>query len=472
MTLVMKFGGTSVGSAEAMQRTAGLIEQACAESDEVIVVASAMGSRPIKVTDLLLQGAHAALAGDAGRYALIAEQLRLTHFAAIDGLLSPERERQQILMQVNAIIDRFEALCGAVLVLGELTPRALDAISAMGEQMSARILAAYLREHGRPAQAIDATELIITDEIFQAASPLWPETGTCSREKLQPLLDAGVVPVVTGFIGASREGVTTTLGRGGSDYSAAILGQAMNAREVWIWTDVDGVMTADPRMVPEARTIPVLSFREVAELAYYGAKVLHPKTMRPCVDHGIPLRIKNTFHPNHPGTVIVRENGTVDGAANGAMKAVSAIVDLSLITVEGRGMMGVPGIAARTFSAVARNQVSVLLITQASSEQSICFAAPASVTDQVLAALETEFSAELQRNDIDRVWAMRPVSIVTVVGAGMRGTPGIAGRIFTALGAKQINIIAIAQGSSECSISLVIEGHATADAVRQIHTLL
>ncbi len=465
MTLVMKFGGTSVGSAAAMKRTAELIAGA---GEGVVVVASAMGSKPIKVTDLLLQGAYSALDGDADSYRQVADLLRLTHLEAIDGLLSPEHERQQIMAQVYAIIDRFEALCQAVLVLGELTPRALDAISAMGEQMSVRILAAGLRERGLAAQAVDAAELIITDDSFQAAAPLWPETSAACNRVLRPLLDQGVIPVVTGFIGATRDGVTSTLGRGGSDYSAAILGQALSAREVWIWTDVDGVMTADPRLVPEARTIPVLSFREVAELAYYGANVLHPKTMRPCVEHNIPLRIKNTFHPEHPGTVIVQENGS----ANGKMKAVSAITGLSLITVEGRGMMGVPGIAARTFGAVARNQVSVLLITQASSEQSICFAAPAGVSTEVLAALEAEFGAELQRRDIDQVWAMSPVAIVTIVGAGMRGTPGIAGRIFTALGEQEINIIAIAQGSSECSISLVIEGDATADAVRRIHTLL
>jgi len=461
----MKFGGTSVGSAAAMKRTAELIAGA---GEGVVVVASAMGSKPIKVTDLLLQGAYSALDGDADSYRQVADLLRLTHLEAIDGLLSPEHERQQIMAQVYAIIDRFEALCQAVLVLGELTPRALDAISAMGEQMSVRILAAGLRERGLAAQAVDAAELIITDDSFQAAAPLWPETSAACNRVLRPLLDQGVIPVVTGFIGATRDGVTSTLGRGGSDYSAAILGQALSAREVWIWTDVDGVMTADPRLVPEARTIPVLSFREVAELAYYGANVLHPKTMRPCVEHNIPLRIKNTFHPEHPGTVIVQENGS----ANGKMKAVSAITGLSLITVEGRGMMGVPGIAARTFGAVARNQVSVLLITQASSEQSICFAAPAGVSTEVLAALEAEFGAELQRRDIDQVWAMSPVAIVTIVGAGMRGTPGIAGRIFTALGEQEINIIAIAQGSSECSISLVIEGDATADAVRRIHTLL
>ncbi|MCA9976530.1 MAG: aspartate kinase, partial [Anaerolineales bacterium] len=208
------------------------------------------------------------------------------------------------------------------------------------------------------------------------------------------------------------------MGRGGSDYSAAILGQALDAKEVWIWTDVDGVMTTDPRLVPTARSIPTLTYREVSELAYYGAKVLHPKTIRPCIENGIPLRIKNTFNPEHPGTVIVAD----DKNGNGGMKAVSAISHLSLVTVEGKGMMGVPGIAARTFGAVAHEEVSVLLISQASSEQSISFATPDAFAEKVLLALEAEFATELQRQDIDRIWAQHDVAIVTAVGAGMRGT--------------------------------------------------
>lgn len=468
MTLVMKFGGTSVGSAEAMRRTAELIEETAAEWGEVVVVASAMGTKPTKVTDLLLQGAYAAAVGDGQACGRAALTLRRVHAELIEGLLAADGERQEALEVNGRFIDRFEELCRAVLVLGELSPRALDAVSAMGEQMSVRILAAYLRQRGRRAQAVDATDLILTDANFQAAAPKMQETVQRSRQRLGPLLAEGAIPIVTGFVGATHEGVVTTLGRGGSDYSAAILGQALGADEVWIWTDVDGVMSADPGLVQQARTIPTLTYREVAELAYYGARVLHPKTIQPCLQAAIPLRIKNTFNPQHAGTQIVPDNG---GATNG-MKAVTAIESLSLLTVEGKGMMGVPGIAARTFSAVAREQVNVLMITQASSEQSICFAIPASTYEVVVNAVENEFAAELARHDIDRVWAMNPVSIVTVVGAGMRGTPGIAGRVFGALGAQGINIIAIAQGSSECSISLVVDGADTERAVQHVHAMI
>ncbi|MBE2221352.1 MAG: aspartate kinase [Anaerolineae bacterium] len=468
MTLVMKFGGTSVGSAQAIRETAELILNAKKEWGSVVVVASAMGTKPIKVTDLLLEGATSALSGDAETYKHTANQLRQIHYETIDALLTPEGERQIVLAENNLFITRFETLCKAVLVLGELTPRALDTVGGMGEQMSVRILAAYLRQLGHKAEAIDATELIVTNSLFQNASPIFEQTVPKTQARLQPLLDDDCIPVVTGFIAANEAGITTTLGRGGSDFSGAILGQCLNAQEVWIWTDVDGVMTADPRIVQNAKSIPVLSYREVSELAFYGANVLHPKTMRPCVENNIPLRIKNTFNPSHPGTVIVPDNGSMNGGA----KAVTAIKKLSLITVEGKGMLGIPGIAARTFGAVAKANVSVLLISQASSEQSICFATPENSSDTVIKGLEAEFEEEIKRQDIDRVWAIHDVSIVTIVGAGMRGTPGISGALFTALGNHHVNIIAIAQGSSECSISLVIDGKETAEAVNHIHEVI
>lgn len=470
MTLVMKFGGTSVGSPAAIRRTAELIQHTLPQWPQIVVVVSAMSG----VTDMLLQGAHAAAAGDGAAYQLLAHKLRQKHQETLNELLAGDQEREQVGDEITAFVGRFEALCQAVLVLGELTPRALDAISGMGEQMSARVVAAYLRQSGKAgqssqaAQAIDATKLIVTDDNFQSAAPRMAETTAQTTTRLTPLLSQGIIPIVTGFIGATESKLTTTLGRGGSDYSAAILGQALLAGEVWIWTDVDGVMTADPRLVSAARSIPTLTYREVAELAFYGAKVLHPKTIRPVVENGIPLRIKNTFNPEHPGTLIVpdHENGS------GSIKAVTAIKNLSLLTVEGRGMLGVPGIAARTFAAVARANVNVLLISQASSEQSICFAAPDETTGRVIASLEAEFAEELRRRDIDRVWAMQPVSIITVVGAGMRHTPGIAGHIFSALGNHNVNIIAIAQGSSECSISLVVDSQDTGPALSHIHDLI
>ncbi|MBP9502096.1 MAG: aspartate kinase [Candidatus Promineofilum sp.] len=468
MTLVMKFGGTSVGSSAAIRETADLILQARDTWGDVAVIVSAMGSKPVKVTDLLLQGAHTAYRGDRETFPRLAALMRDIHYEAIDGLLSPEGERQIILAEIERYIERFADLCSAVNVLGELTPRALDAISGMGEQMSARIVSAYLRELGYDSEAVDATELILTDNNFQNASPLVAETQRRTRSRLQPLLDDEAIPIVTGFIGATADGITTTLGRGGSDFTASLIGQALDADEVWIWTDVDGVMSADPRLVSDAVSIPTLSFREVSELAYYGARVIHAKTMRPCVENGIPLRIKNTFNPTHPGTVIEEDIAQ----QNGTLKAVTAIKGVSMITVEGKGMIGVPGIAARTFGAVARLDVSVLLITQASSEQSICFIVPDVSAAAVVGSLEGEFAEELKRRDIERIWSRDEIAIVTIVGSGIQTTYGIAGRVFSALGEHSVNVIAIAQGSTECGISVVVAGGDVGRAVEHVHNLI
>lgn len=468
MTLVMKFGGTSVGSAAAIRGTADLIERYNKEWGHVVVVASAMGSKPVKVTDLLLQGSETAAGGDKETYKQILTQLREIHFTAIDELINDAENNITLKKEIEEFLERYGDLCGAIAVLGEISPRAADAIGGMGEQMSVRLVAAYLNEVGLPAEAIDATELIVTDDNFTSAVPLIEQTNVKTRARIDNLLKNGITPIVTGFIAATKEGVTTTLGRGGSDYSASIIGRALGAKEVWIWTDVDGVMSADPRLVEDARTIPELTYREVSELAYYGAKVLHPRTMRPVIESHIPLRIKNTFNPEHPGSVIVYGEET----RHDGIKAVTAIRALSLITVEGRGMMGVPGVAARTFKAVAESKSSVLMITQSSSEQSICFVLPEESSNMVITALEYEFASELKHRDIERIWSFEPCAIITAVGAGMAGTPGIAGKLFSALGNEGINIVAIAQGSSECSISVVVGTDDVATAVQEIHKLI
>jgi len=462
-TLVMKFGGTSVGSAEAIAKSAEIIRAAKKDWAQVAVIVSAMSG----VTDALLKGAHTAATGDAHTFKQIANDVRGKHEAAIDGLVgatgrSPLRET------INPYLAEFESLCHAVNILGEASPRAIDAISSLGERMTIHLVTARLREVGVESEAVEASELILTDGIFGSANPQMEETKTRCEARLRPQMQRGSVPVITGFIGAAKNGAVTTLGRGGSDYSAGILGAALDADEVWIWTDVNGVMTADPRVVADAQTLHELSFREISELAYYGAKVLHPKTIRPVIERGIDLWIKNTFNPAHPGTLIVPDNG---GGA-GAIKAVTAIKGQGLITIEGRGMLGVPGVAARTFGAVARSGVSVTLITQASSEQSICFSVPSTLVQKVIATLKEEFRLELARRDIDNITAIDDSVIVTVVGAGMKYTPGIAGRIFSALGSAKVNVIAIAQGSSECSISLVVDPKEADEAVRAIHNLI
>ncbi len=458
---ILKFGGTSVGSAEAFAQVARIVARAKQEDGDIVVVTSAMSG----VTDTLINAAKAAAAGDETPYRDARNELLVKHQVVAGQFIDDGVERAALGRLLDEKLREFERLCQSIYVLGELTPRGLDVVSSLGEQMAAPLLAAVLRHQGVDAVAVDAREIIVTDDTFGSANPLLEETCPRAREHLLPLLEAGKVPVVTGYIAATREGITTTLGRGGSDYSAAILGACLGADEVQIWTDVNGILTADPRIVPNARTLPELSYVEAAELAYFGAKVLHPKTILPAIERDIPIRVLNTFDPEGPNTRIVREPRPV----RTPVKAITAIRNLALVTVEGRGMMGVPGIAARTFGAVARTGVSVLMISQASSEQSICFVIPANDVPHVMESLHEELERELRRGFIDRIWSLDNIVIVAVVGQAMRGTPGIAARVFGALGEAGINVIAIAQGSSEVNISLVVAVDQADEAVRRIH---
>lgn len=462
-TLVMKFGGTSVGSIAAIENVIRIVRQAREDGvEQLAVVVSAMSG----VTNNLKSGILGAAAGDAEKAQQIGRSLREQHEAVLKALGGDDD--QATLADINALIDDYVRFCDSVHVLGEVTPRALDYTMGLGERISARQIAAVLRAAGIPAEAVDTIHVIVTDDRFQDAAPLMEPTCERIQQVFPSVFDAGKVAVVTGFVGATEAGICTTLGRGASDYSAAIVGACLNCDELWIWTDVDGVMSADPRVAPDAGTIDRLSYREIGELAYYGAKVLHPKTISPVVEAKVPIWVKNTFNPSHPGTLIV-PNGD---AANGHFfKAVTAVHDTGLVTVEGRGMLGVPGIAARTFGAVARTGTSILLISQASSEQSICFMVPEASVKTVVDALTGEFDREIHRRDIDRIAALAPLTIVTVVGAGMLHVRGIAAKVFAAVADAGVNVIAIAQGSSECSISFAVTADDGDAAVRAIHAL-
>jgi aspartate kinase len=469
-TLVMKFGGTSVGSVDALKSATQIIRDAKKDWDRIVVVTSAMSG----VTNLLLDSAASASQGTVDSLSETESTLRQKHFSAADALIKDENLHEATKAEIDVLILSLVNLCKAIAVLGEASPRALDAVASLGERMSVRLLGAVVNDAGIKAKAIESSEFVVTNEHFQHAHPDFKVTTEKTRAALNPLMDEGVIPITTGFIGATPESVITTLGRGGSDYSAAIIASVLPADDVWIWTDVDGVMTTDPRIVKEAKTLPEISYSEIAELAYYGAKVLHPKTIRPVVEAGIGLRICNTFNPAHPGTRL-KANGNSNGKASKGeqvVKAVTAIRKQRLVTIEGRGMLGVPGVAARAFGAVASTGTSVPLITQASSEQSICFAVPSESTKQVLDALEKNFAIELFERDIDRVWATEEVAIITAVGSGTRNTPGVAGQIFSRLGDKDVNVLAIAHGSSDVSISMVVETKDTEVAVKALHELI
>ncbi len=457
---VMKFGGTSVNDAKAISQVAAIVVDQLKTDPNVVVVTSAMRG----VTDLLIDSAKAAARGDRQKYRDARQTLIARHRDAAEALVLDLDDLGRIQALTDERVREFERLCMAVAILGELTDRGLAVISGLGERLLAPILAAAIRARGVGAEFVDAGELIVTDDNHASAAPDMAATRTATRGRLLPLLAAGAVPVVTGFVAATADGVPTVLGRGGSDYSAAILGAALDADEIQIWTDVDGVLTADPRIVKSARPVPELTYGEAAELAYFGAKVLHPKTMLPAIDLGIPISVRNTFNPAFPGTRVVPKTSN-----GGTVKAITVIRGLALVTLAGRGMMGVPGIAARTFATVAGQDANVLMISQASSEQSICFVVPEPDAARVAAGLEGAFAGEIHRRLIDRVAVEPQVVIIAIVGEGMRGTPGIAARLFGALGEHSLNVIAVAQGSSEANISLVLAAADADTAMQHIH---
>lgn len=456
----MKFGGTSVGDATCIARAAKIVAEASREASIVVVVSAMSG-----VTDRLVGAATRAETGDCEEGAKLVDELRQQHELAIRALIPAEDRRAALLHRVNERLVEAQRLCDGTALLHELTTRTLDALSSLGERLCAPLVAGALGEIGICAEAVDATDLIVTDSNHGGAEPLRDLTRARSVSRLRPLLQGGVVPVVTGYIGATPEGVLTTLGRGGSDYSATILGAALDASEVIIWTDVDGVLTADPRLVPEACTIPEISYREAAELAYFGAKVLHPKTLRAVMDAGIPVWIRNSFAPERPGTEI-----TPKGRSNGGgVKALTAMSDVALISVGGPGIVGVPDVAGRTFSTTAAVRANVLLISQSSSQNDICFIVSSSDAKRTVEALQKEFSRDLAHQDVEHITLDPEISIVAVVGENMRGIPGVAGRTFSALGRDNINIIAIAQGSSESNISFVVERNSMKAALAAAH---
>jgi bifunctional aspartokinase / homoserine dehydrogenase 1 len=443
---IMKFGGTSVGDAPSIQKALGIIRAGSRESPMVVVVSAMSG-----VTNQLIDAAMQSEAGNCDAVEKIFGELRNRHHAVVNALIHSVPGRSRIHHEVEQILQEGERLCQGTALLRELTLPTRDSISSLGERLSAPLVAAALTECGVASEAVEATELIQTDSCHGSADPRMDPTRKKCESLLRPLLDKGFVPVVTGFIGATEAGVLTTLGRGGSDYSATILGAALDADEVIIWTDVDGLMTADPRLVPGASTIPEISYREAAELAHFGAKVLHPKTLSAITPCGIPLWIRNTFAPGRPGTQITPTGPLTDGG----VKGLTAIDDVALITMGGAGIVGVPDVLRRTFATTAAVSANILLISQSSSQNDICLILASAVAEHALQALRREFALDLAQKKLEHITLDPTVAIVTLVGKNMRGAATV-GRTFTALGRENLNIIAIAQGSSECNISFVV----------------
>lgn len=457
---VMKFGGTSVGSADRIRTVAKIVAEA-RNGGDVVVVISAMAT----VTNSLVSaGDHAANKNLSGLNHDL-EYIQNLHSKTITDLHLDKARASKLRITIEEHLANLHKLLGSIFELGELTPRARDLICSFGERMSVHLLAYALSTIGVPAKPIASTGLIVTSDDFTNAMPHLEESEKKAKPIIRKLLKDNCVPVVTGFIGATKDGVTTTLGRGASDYSATILAYCLSANSIEIWTDVDGVMTADPRVIHEAHTIDKLSYNEAAELSYFGAKVLHPLTMVPAVHKNIPIWIKNTLNPSHPGTKISKQIHK----SNGGAKAITILRNVSLITVQGRGMLGVPGVAGRLFGAIASANINVLFISQASSEFNISIVVMHEDGKKAAKTLHKTFQQNLAENTIEAITTQEKLAIIAVVGDGMRGHFGVAGRIFSALGDTKISILAIAQGSSERNISLVVSENNVVKAAKSIH---
>lgn len=449
--IVQKFGGSSVANLERVQNVAKIVVRE--DGARKIVVLSAMSG----ATNLLLQASQEAAAGK--NYQSAMNAVTMQYNALIDGLGVSAQKAQ---LALKPLVQELAQILGAVAALRFCETRTRDVIASLGERMMCTLMPFFLHALGKKAVYVDARDLIVTDHRFGSARVLFEKTG----EKLAAWwqhMDA--LPVVTGYIAATEDGITTTLDRGGSDYTATIIGGALHADRVEIWTDVDGAMTADPRVVPEAKIIPTLSFAEAAEMAYFGAKVLHPLTLLPVAQERIPVVIKNTFRPEVPGTMITdAANGS-----SGVIKSITTRSGLALVNVSGASLRGQIGVAGRLFSALARADVNIVMISQASSEESICFVVSSEQRALARKAVEEEFMHQVSSGILGVAMPEDGLCILAVVGDGMVGQPGVAGRLFSSLGKAGVNIRAIAQGSSERNISAVIYDKDRDAAVRAVH---
>jgi len=457
--LVMKFGGTSVGSAERI-RAAAAITAEQQRRRPVAIVVSAMS----KVTDLLLEALRRAEAGDKAGVESDIEKLRKRHVETCCELL-PEPERAPTLEGIAGLLSEFERIASGICLLGEAPPRSRDEAVAIGERLSTLLLVAWLNSQGTPAEVVNAAQAIVTDAVFGNATPLMEPTREKARARLLPMLEAGVLPVVTGFNGATADGRPTTLGRGGSDFSASILAAVLDASELWIWTDVDGIMTADPRLVPDCAVLDEVTYREAAELAYNGAKVLHPRTLAPLIEKQIPVWSKNSFAPEKPGTKIVPRIAASEGA-----RAVTSMASVALVSIEpANSVLNGAQVMGRALDGLGRANVEVLAMSSSSYRQSFCFLVRESELAAAMESLEGSLALELEHGYLRPIEVDEEVGLLAVVGEGMRGTPGLAGRIFTAISRENVNIIAIAQGSNELTISIVVRRDGLEKAVRAVH---
>ena len=454
----MKFGGSSLANASRIKKAAGIIQQ-YSSSNNIVVVVSAIDD----VTDELQELGEAAQQGDSTMTKSLLSKLQFLH-SSIARSISARGTGKEFLDNISRMNLELRKTVEGISHLRELTLRSRDYLLSFGERFSTLMMAAALRNAGLRTHAFSGAEAgITTDENFGEARPLIEATYHQIRQMLEPLISRGEIPIVAGFIGATIEGSITTLGRGGSDYTASLLSAALDADEIWIWTDVDGLMTADPRIVKNATTLSNVSFGEALELSYFGAKMMHPRALQPAVQRKIPVRIKNSFKPGKEGTLIsINEKNSSERA----VRAISIIPKVAIVTVSGTGMMGAPGVAAKVFQTLGSNNINVMMISQGSSEATISCVIARKDAQKAVRSLQL---ALLGQGYVDRVEAETDACVIAVVGSGMKGTPGVAARIFGAVARRKINVRMVAQGSSEYNVSFIVPEARGADAVRAIH---
>lgn len=455
---IIKFGGSSVATPERVMHIMDII-RAKEDGGPLVVVVSAFGG----VTDQLLRLSEVALQGDE-KFQDTLRALEARHLDAVRALI-PIQQQSHVLAEVKSMFQELEDVVHGIYLVHERTPRMTDFVASFGERLSAYIISEAIRAKNMTCEYLDARKVIRTDDHFGNARVDFGVTNELIRDHF---LNHPALQIVTGFIGSSHTGLTTTLGRSGSDYTAAILAGALKASRLEIWTDVNGMMTADPRKVTKAFTVPEMTYAEAMELSHFGAKVIFPATMQPAMVNNIPIAVKNTFSPDHPGTIIHHGRNAQD-ALNHTIKGISSMSGMSLLSVEGTGLLGVVGVSSRLFAALARVKVNVILISQASSEHSICFAVDSASSATARKAIEEEFQYEIRNKEMDPVAEEDGLAIIAIVGENMRHNPGTSGRMFSALGKSGINIYAIAQGSSELNISAVIRDSDTSKALNVLH---
>jgi aspartate kinase len=460
MKIVMKFGGTSVGTGENIRHVADLVTQ-FSKDNKVAVVVSALAG----VTNSLIETGCQAQRSDEKHIQAFTADLLKKHTDAIATAITNKTIQKEVTEVTEKSIVELEKVLTGISYVGELTPKSKDYVMSFGERLSAPIVWGAIRDMKAQSQVFTGKEAgIVTDSNFGEADPLMNYTTHLLRERLDPLLERGFVPVVTGFIAANQDGIVTTVGRGGSDYTATILGVALKADEVWIWTDVDGILTTDPKLVPAARMLPQLSYQEASEMAIFGAKAMHPRALGPVSKENIPVRIRNTQNPTNMGTLITKEP-----AANETkpVKAVAMMKDVGMLNVYGAAMVGAPGSYAKVFEVLGRNNINIMMISAAASEANISMIMKRAVLGRAVSNIE--IALQEHGGIVSEVTTEDDVAVIAVMGANMKGSLGLASKIFSTVAKKGINIRMIAQGSSELNISFVVKEKDGAAVVRAIH---